>query len=316
MKKWGGEFSIVKFVKFDIRSLSYNNYLIIDMLAIEEKTDVIIENLIAIKSLYDMRIVLFADEIEIEDLKKIVEETKIYNIITETTIEEIKRETLVCFSPNGMTKEYISSKFSSEYGFDIVEDTYSFADKIKIAVAGSMERIGTTTISMNIASYLASIGATVSYTEGNKSKHLTSIHKYLFANKTIKGNHFKADGVDYYFNFNIPATDCNFHLIDFGMLSKENINIFGKMDIKILCGGVRPYEIPRLRSCIKALRVVKDYNLLIPKEDIVNIKNSIPNFGNCKIHKIIYSESLFDGSSNKKIWDVLLGKYLMKNQGT
>ena len=53
-----------------------------------QRKTVIIENLIT-KSCMICDFFI-SDEIEIEDLKKIVEETKIYTIITETTIEEIK----------------------------------------------------------------------------------------------------------------------------------------------------------------------------------------------------------------------------------
>lgn len=315
MKKLVGQFSLERFTKFDIRSLSYNNYLIIDISAIEENMDKIIENLIAINTLYDMRIILLADEVDPDDLKRLVDKTKIYNIITETTVEKIKKEMLLCISPNGMTREYINAKISSDYGFDFEVDTYTFEKQVKIALVGSMERIGTTTTSINIASYLESIGGKVSYTEANNSNHLKDIHNIFFKDNIVKENHFTANGIDYFFNFNIPSTNYDFNIIDLGVLTDANINIFNAIEgVKILCGGVKPYEIPSLSDSIERLKDIKQYHILLPKGDMINISNYIPDYENNMFHRIEYSKSLFNGDKNKKTWELLLSEYIIKHK--
>lgn len=315
MKKMVGQFSIERFTKFDIRSLSYNNYLIIDISALEENIDKIIENLVAINTLYDMRVILLADEVVPEDLKKLVDKTKIYNIITESTVEKIKKEMLLCISPNGMTREYINAKVSSDYGYDFIEDTYTFEKQVKIALIGSMNRIGTTTASMNIATYLEGIGAKVSYTEANNNNHLKDIHNIFFKDNVIKENHFTANGIDYFFNFNIPSTNYDFNIIDLGALTDANIRIFNSIEgVKVLCAGIKPYEISRLNDNMEKLKDVKQYHVLLPKGDLININNYIPDYENYMFHRVEFSKSLFSGEDNKKIWESILSKYIVKHK--
>lgn len=91
-----------------------------------------------------------------------------------------------------MNKEYLLKSMNISMDFDIETITqYSFAgENIKIIVAGAITRVGTTTTAMNMASYLSSIGAKVSYTEANRNNHLNSIHSYFFFNIPINDEYF------------------------------------------------------------------------------------------------------------------------------
>lgn len=261
-----------------------------------------------------MRIILLANEIDSEDLKIIVKETEIHNIITENTIEKIKEEMLICISPNGMTREDINTKFELEHGLDLNPSNYTFASEIKIALIGSMKRMGTTTTSLNIATYLESIGAKVSYTEANNKNHLQDIHKMFFEDQIINENYFTANGIDYFFNFNIPSVDYDFSIIDLGEINDNSIKMFNVIEgVKILCAGIKPYEISSLNNSIESFKNSKDYHILIPKGNMIDIENYIPDYKNYTIHRIDYSKSLLNGNINKNVWEILLDRYLVKN---
>ncbi len=314
IKKLVGTFSLDKFTKYDIRSLSYYEYLVIDMTAIREPDEVVIKNLIAINALYDMRIILFADEIEPERLKKLITVTKIYNIITETEIKGIKNEMLLCVSPGGMPREYILNKISAEHGLDFADIVYTFTGpgQTKIVIAGVMPRVGTTTTALNIASYLTNIGARVSYTEANKQGHLKAIRNVLFPNSPIKGNYFTGAGIDYFFNFNIPNDSYDFNVLDLGVLVDANVNVFNRIgDVKVLCAGNKPYEIKALEGALKKLTKT-DYHVLLPQGEVMNINKYLPNHEHYKIQKIKYANALFDESKNKKVWETLLSQYIVR----
>lgn len=188
---------------------------------------------------------------------------------------------------------------------------------IKIVLIGSKGRIGTTTMAMNIATYLESIGAKVSYTEANNSNHLKEIYNMFFKESIINKNCFTANKIDCFFNFNIPSTDYDFSIIDLGELNDDSIKIFNSIKgIKILCGGVKPYEILSLNNSIECLKNSKDYHILIIDEDGMNIEDYILNYKNYTMHNIDYSEGLFDGNANKKVWETLLNEYIIMKHKT
>ncbi|MCF6461536.1 hypothetical protein [Clostridium sp. Cult3] len=195
----------------------------------------------------DPTIIIFAEKTDISLLNRIIEETETFNIITAETIEKIKEEIRICIGPQGMDKNYLLKSMNIAMDINLEEVLpYSFVgENIKVIIAGAINRVGTTTVSMNMASYLSSIGAKVSYTEANVNNHLEKIHYYFFYNIPIKDNYFSQDGVDYFFNSNIPADNYNFNIIDIGVLDQRNLKAFEIGNIKILCSGTKPYELPQ-----------------------------------------------------------------------
>lgn len=181
VKKLSGEFFLNKFVVHDMRNLSHFSYIAIDLEAIKDNPDETIESLIAFKALYDSRIIIFAEKAPIDLLNKIIEEIEIYNIITAKNIENIKEEIKISVSPQGMNKDYLLKSMNNSMDINLdISPQYSFiGENIKIIVAGTMNRVGTTTTAINMASFLASIGAKVSYTQAN-------IHQIYLIKKQTK----------------------------------------------------------------------------------------------------------------------------------
>lgn len=311
IKKLSGEFNLNKFVIHDMRNLSHYSYVAIDLKAIKDKEKEIIEALRAFKVMYDSRIIIFAEErTKEEDLIKDLVNEKIYNIITAATVSEIKEEILKCVSEEGMTHEdYFTRDNNNLLGG---ASQYIFKQKdIKIAVAGVSRRVGTTTTAFNLTNYLNSIGAKVSYTEANGNEHLKEISEYYeFISK--RENSFIYKGVEYYPNKQFPK-DYNFNVFDLGILNVSTLPIFKACNMRILCSGSKPYEIPEYK---RALASISEFNISTvfnscPEIERTNLKKLVEN-ENIKAYFAEYSPNLFDGKVNEKIFKEILQEYIIE----
>lgn len=312
VKKLSGEFYLNKFVIHDAKNFSHFSYIAIDLESLQDEEDEIIESINAFQTMYDARIIFLAEKIEQTLLDRIIKETKIYNIITGQTIEKIQEEIRICISTQGMSKEQLlkSINLSMDESF-FTFPQYSFmAENIKIILAGSMSRIGTTTAAINLCSYLASIGAKVSYTEANKNNHLKQIHDYFFSNIPIKNYSFFQGGVNYFFNGNLPTDNYNFNIIDIGVLTETNKKIFDIAEIRILCGGTKPYEVPELLKTVELLDT-DNCVIFLPQEGKTNMKKNIP-YTLDQLHFIKSSLDLFDKNINLNIWQKILDPYVVE----
>ncbi len=314
VKKLSGEFLLNRFVVHDMRNLSHFSYIAIDLEAIKDDADQIIEAIIAFKTLYDSRIIIFAEKADISLINKIIEETETYNIITAKNIDKIKEEIRICVSPQGMSKEYLLKSMNTSMDINIEQiPQYSFiGENIKIMVAGAMNRVGTTTIAMNMASYLASIGAKVSYTEANGNNHLEKIHSYFFPNIPINNNYFSQDGVDYFFYSNIPADNYNFNIIDIGTLNQRNLKAFGIGEVKILCSGIKPYELPQLNGVLNILNN-EDIFIVLNEGKTQSIKKYLLIDGD-RIFSSKYTSDLFNKTINTETWKSILSDYMVEHK--
>jgi hypothetical protein len=308
IKKLTGEFYLKKFVIHDMRSLSHYSYVAIDLKALKDKENEFIEALVAFKTMYDSRIIIFAEGVQIDDnlIQKLLE-VKIYNIITATSVSEIKDQVLRCVSEQGMTIE----EYRSVEQLNSVS-RYIFKHKnIKIAVAGVQSRVGTTTTAFNLANYLHGIGAKVSYTEANNNEHLKDIAAhYEFIQEIDKCTKYK--GIEYYMDKQFP-NDYNFNIFDLGILNFSSLSIFKACDVRILCSGSKPYELP----CInKALKLIGDEKIntifsFSAEAGRVNLKKLTENEKN-KVYFSQYSPNLFDGNVNEKMFKDILIDYIIE----
>lgn len=308
IKKLSGEFLIKNFIIYDMKNLDLYSYLAIDVSALKDPIEDIIDGIKAFKAMYDSTLIFFAENGNNELLNRIINETNCYNIITSSDIEKIQEEIRMCVSSQGMSRDYILKTINKDIlGFI---PKYSFAgENIKIMVAGAMNRIGTTTNAINMANFLANAGAKVSYTEGNGSNHLSSIHSHFFFNNLITNNYFTDGKVDYYLNGNIPINNYNFNIIDIGVLTARNLKLTEIGDINILCAGSKPYELPYLNEVLRMVKEMDKFNIILPVESKVDVEK-IDEFKDLNINFVRYSPLLFDKSINADVWEVILSSCL------
>ena len=302
IKKLSGEFNLNKFVVHDMRNLSHCTQIVIDLKAITDTEEELINAITAFKSIYNAKFVIIAEGLKGELLKNLIN-IEIYNLITAETIEEIKKEIEQCVIGDGMTYQDCL-----KYMMDVENPSrFDFKGKnIKIAVAGVMPRIGTTTIAMSLANYLAGMGAKVGYVESNTSGNLKLMSK--FYDELSKNNGFyEYKGIGYYIDGQQIGPEYNCLIYDIGKLTDKNL--FKDNDINILCAGSKPHE-------IWSLYQVADIILNIE----VDIVFSFASYrGKTKVEKLMgelkknyyyvnSSTDFFDGNVNKEAFDKILAK--------
>lgn len=312
IKKLTGEFYLKKFVIHDMRSLSHYSYVAVDLKAAKDNENEFIEALVAIKTMYDSRIIIFAEGLKIEDnlMRKLLAE-KIYNIVTAATVSETKDQILKCISEEGRTiEDYRSADVGGENLDNLTRHIFKRKD-IKIAVVGVSNRVGTTTTAFNLTNYLHGIGAKVSYTEANNNEHLKDIAAY-YEFTMVSDKCIKYKGIGYYLDKQFP-NDYNFNIFDLGILNFSSLSIFKACDVRILCSGSKPYELPCLNKALKLIGEEKTNTIFSFSAEAgrVNLKKLTESENN-KVHFSLYNPSLFDGKVNEKMFKDILIDYIIE----
>lgn len=313
IKKLSGEFYLKKFVIHDMRNLNHYSYFAIDLKAIKDNEIEIIEALMALKTMYDSRIIIFAEGFCKEDeiIIKLLEE-KIYNIILATEVSGIKEEITKCISEVGKTKEdWMSQEEKYLYLEESSENKYLFNHKnIKIAVAGVSEKAGTTTTAFNMANFLSKIGSKVSYTEASGNEHLRQIAAYYKFDEVE--NYYKYKGVEYYLNKQFPE-GYNFNIFDLGILNTSTIAAFRSCDIRVLCSGSKSYELinmEKIEELIEDIKLDLIFNWAADKDKLNIRKNYEKDIKTIYFQN--YSPDLFEGVANEKAYIGIVKEYIIE----
>lgn len=312
VKKMSGVFKLKQFVIHDVRNLSQFSFFVIDLKAVRDAENEIIEAITAFSAMYSARVIIFAEGYDGSSplIAKLID-LGFYNIITSIEFEEIKEEMLECISPEGKD---IHSAIKGKYfsGEDIIRQNrteYTFICRdVKVAVAGTACKVGTTTTAFNLANFLSNNGADVAYVEANSNEHL----KYLpafYKDMSVNETYIERSGVKYYLKGNFPQEN-NFTVIDFGVVDYSMLHAIKKCELIILCGTTKPYEV----DCVKT--VLKDFDGLpvnvvlshTPKKSQNEIMKMLGN-ENLRIYFANSSPDLFDGKVNEKIFTEVLRDY-------
>ena len=296
IKKLSGEFYLKKFVIHDMKSLDHYTYVVVDIECLKDDEDDVIEAITAFRTIYNPKLILIAKNIENALLSRIVNEAKVYNVITSSEIESIQEDIMRCFDNEEKFKEEIIKhvrRFNLRYSFT--------SDNTKIFVAGVKSKFSATKAAINLATFLADIGARVSYTEANESGYLSKIASYY----GFKDSSYKY--VDYYYNGNIPL-NCSFNIIDIGLLNEKKLKIFNSSDIadiKIICGAARQSEYEPLVNILEAAG--EDLNVVLSsssEKERNTMKKLLKNNKN-KINFTDDSAELFDTKDTDVFMQIL-----------
>lgn len=310
IKKMSGMFSLKQFVIHDVRNLKQFRYFVIDLKAIKDTEDEIVEAISAFESMYSSRVIIFAEGLEGNNplLSRLVK-MKIYNIITSSDYESIKQEMIECISPEGKDlKSVLKNKYCLHDEAD--NKSLSFLCKdIKIAVVGVERRTGTTTVAFHLTNFLSQAGADISYVEANTHEHLSTLPSF-FKDMIVHESFIEYKKVKYYFNGYFPEEN-NFTVIDFGALAECNNSILKQCDLILLCGTARPYEIEGIKRGLESLdKGNTQLVLLHAPKNLYGIIENILNPFEVPVHFYEYSPTMFDGSSNSTLFRLLIKDYI------
>lgn len=303
MKKLVGEVYFKKFVIHDMKNLDHYSYVVVDLEALNDSEDEIIEAIIAFKMIYNPRIIILAKEINNLFLSRIVNEANIYDVITSSDMDEIRASMEMCLDQEEKFRDDIRKHIKR------LNLKYSFTKKnVKILVAGVKSVFGTTKTAINLATFLAEIGATVSYTEVNGSGYLKKISNYY----EFKDSQYR--DIVFFDNGDVPI-DFNFNIIDIGLLKEKSLKNFKSEEIaevRILCGATKESELNDLMKVLDDEGPKIDVILNYASEKERNFaRKSLKNKSNIYFNDD--SIALFD-TKNSQIYREILSKYIIENK--
>jgi hypothetical protein len=314
IKKLSGTFSLKQFVLSDMRSLEHFNFVLIDLKALKDTEDEMMEAVIGFRKMFSSRLIVYIEAIK-EEEKLILQliEAGIYNIVSSADVASLKKEVLKAISDLGISKREIQSKLIQE---DVTANStftsYSFLKKdIKIAVTGVQHCVGTTTMTINLANYLSSIGAKVCYVEANEHDHLSKLPEF-YQGMTTKEDIILYNGVKYLSLHSECHDEFDFIIYDMGVVNNRIIGVIRKnCDAAILCATGKPYEFNNIE---------KHKNLL----DTTSINTVFSFVAESDQHKYLkldkdihfsnYTPNYFDGDINESIWSSVIRPFIKNSE--
>jgi len=171
-----------KFVLQEMKNINNFQHIIIDITGLTDTEDDIVDSIVAIKSMYVIRIIIVALGYQYGNstLARLFNEG-IYNFVTATTINEQEQELLECISAEGM-------QYKDSIRFRQTETTVNTKDKViikkeykkikqcvTIAVSGSQAHIGATTQALLITKFLSNLNLNVCYIQANGKSDIETL---------------------------------------------------------------------------------------------------------------------------------------------
>lgn len=186
---------------------------------------------------------------------------------------------------------------------------------IKIGIAGSMSRIGTTTQAIQLAQVLKE-NYKICYVERNEKKYLNDLLN-LYTTAKNKKDKIEYSGIEMYKN--LPNLDNSLSKYDFVISDFGNINTrtfdeenFKEQDIKIIISGSKPNEIFKTQVLLER-SMYKDANFVfafVPEEERISIASLMRE----RRDKTYFSDIVLDPykleNSSKQLYTRILYTYL------
>ncbi len=314
IKKLSGTFSLRQFILSDLRSLDHFQYMVIDLNAIKDSNSDIMEAVNAYRKMFTSRLIFYIENIEThqELILKLIK-NGIFNIVTATDVEAISTEFLKSVSDLGISKREIMLKLTPyEFAFNTSVESYAFSKKeIKMAVTGVQNRVGTTTMAINLANYLANIGAKVCYVEANENDHLSKLPAF-YQGMTMKEDVILYNGVKYLSLHSECHDEFDFIIYDLGVVNNKIIDVIrNNCDAAVLCSTGKPYE----------FNDIEKYKNLLDTTSLTTVFSFVAESDQhkyVKLHKDIhfsnYTPNYFDGDINESIWLSVIKPFIKNSE--
>jgi len=237
------------------------NYFVIDLTDADFTPDNIIDGAEIYKKLYNSRLVFISPSSKYVDLFAKLSDKGINNLISVSDGTDLLKEFEICISQNG--KSYldvanIRNNSNIETAKRIARPTIKIKDgvSIKIGIAGADIRTGCTTQAFAITQYMKWLGFESCYVDA-VGKHYLSIIDEHESNLIDKISYFIFKGCN--ISSKIPdGNSINASIIDFGVLSNDNIANFSKCDMQIVLSGSKLWEMSSIANILTEYDCIKN----------------------------------------------------------
>ncbi|MDF2587297.1 MAG: hypothetical protein K0S41_1138 [Anaerocolumna sp.] len=175
-------------------------------------------------------------------------------------------------------------------------------ESVRIGIAGSQHRIGTTHLSFLINSYLYQNGCKGLYIEKNPADLSLSIPTRYQSIK-IKNNVYQLYHQDilpkHITDITLLKTSYQYLIYDYGILSEDSIDEFLDTDIKLLVCGGKEWELEFTKEILKQLHGFQDIKYLFNFMDGSQFKVVIRQMRNLLCYRVPYEPNPFQWKDNK-----------------
>lgn len=298
VKKITGKFALKQFVIRDMRNFSHCGELVLDRQAFGEDDAGFAEAVKEFLTMYSARVTVVCEGLkEQSSLYRGLLDAGVGNIVNGSEVEEIRSQICCSLSPGGMAGE--DARMHMERA---EEDICCFrAERVRIAVAGSQRRMGTTTAALGLSAWLGSAGAAACYVEQDGSGIVSCLAEAY--GMQPHGGGYRMENVRY--GNEIPEGGYQFAVMDYGTGKA------GKEDILLLVCGVKPYE---LKHTMEILRQYEDRqaHVLCPFVE-ESLREAYAAALGSERHRILFLEyqpDCMDGSPNRKIFKEIVRDYI------
>lgn len=309
-----------RFVLQEMKNLNNFEHIIIDITGIADSEDDIVDSIVAIKSMYSLRIIIVALGYTYGNstLARLFNEG-IYNFVTATTTKEQEKQLIECISGDGKVyKDSIRFRQSiqttnSKDKVIIKKEYKKLKQCVTIGIVGSQEHIGTTTQSLLITQFLNALQLNVCYIQANGKNDIEQINKMFTVEK--KDNFISYGNIDMYSQdktVNAIEKGYDFYIYDMGILSDKNIDNFITKDIKIVVAGAKPWEQDNVVKIFNTLGVLKDINFIFNFTPGLQQKSLIKNMGDYGIKTYFsnYTPNPFVADVNEEIYHKIFKDFI------
>lgn len=297
-----------------------NNYdcIIIDVNSTKETADEIINAVVGIKTMHNIKIVILAFGYEEGNvlLSRLFNEG-IYNFVTGKNYYEQMEQLRKCLSSEGcLYKDAVRYRQKIEENAKnkiIVKKEYrKLKQFVNIAVAGTQEHIGVTTQAILITMFLKSLNMNACYICCNKDE-IKNIEKVDGVVK--KDNMYTYKGIDLYSNVNkVEAMQYgyDFYVYDYGVLNESNLDNVLTKEVKVIVGGLKPWEQDETFRVLRLVEKVSDVNYIFnfaSDEEKLKFKTLLKKY----VKNMYYSDLItdcFKDDVNTHIYHLIFKEYI------
>ena len=329
------QLDICSFAKKEALSINYYKYLAIDLSSVTNDSDNFKIAIQSIKMMNPKIKFLYIDiGNKVDVLQEAIKSLGEIPIISTNPDKEINQfKTEVTFSlqhiPLRETEKENTEEFptepSTKHDMDILvknkKKEYSFPSKdVMISVINVYPRSGATTLSINMAVYLHSIGAAVAYVECNgEADHLEKIRSSTPGFVTVKENRFDRNSV-IYLKGEIPE-GMDFVINDMSGIIHDGtetnaLEFISNCNVVILCGTSKPYEIQEIG---KKIQILEEHNckricLCLASTPDNERAQLLDLFGtkNVSVYFVGYTPDMFKTSVNGEMIKRILQEYIQE----
>lgn len=265
-KQVGEGIFLKKFIKENLPMFESIELFIIDFTALADTDEELMQAIESLRIMdYRTRCILLAPYRKEGD--KLLREffyAGIYDIVISDEYLEMAEQLTYCIKSGMKYKDAVRYRDAKE----LEEQSGTAAvQKVLVGVAGAGDRAGCTHQSIVTARFLRDQRQMVALLELNPKDAFQAICETNRA-KLFEDGYFTAAGIDYYPRCDknrltaIAGKLYNFIVIDFGAYDTADKILFNQCDVRMICAGVKPWELPGLEKIFQEQEedVLKKYH--------------------------------------------------------